>query len=282
MPADDVNFGYFETEKDRRMVLDAILSCFGDREWDSQESEETVFDRIVRDSELVSAEQVLRALKHICITVWCDDLYDGTPYADAVHRLNQIGNRPLTISEIVDDYERSEKGADFKFSMTTDGTIRTVMLNHGRYLHYKFLGTFLEAIKGTDLQGKYYALQNDYIEDGLTLLFLTPEEHSKLTDSGLVIVYELTEAYINECTDSFWEPYKPPKAVSGPPPIKHDPIDAQSIKLAENDTVSDSNTPPASTSEPGEKPLGITGKQAIAIVFVIWVIIMLSVGLLIF
>lgn len=211
MNSDHINFNWLKSREERKVAAETILSWFDDRVIIIQESQETIIERVMEDEDLLSAEAILREFKHLCVSVWRDDLTNGEPYNDIILQMNEIGNNPIVISEIKDGYPNSEPGSDFNLELTTKSTTHKATLNHGSWLDYNFLKVFLAALKASSTNGNYYAVSSDTMDEGKAFIYLSPEEHSEVLRTGIIDLNELDENYICSCAKAFYQPFKKPE-----------------------------------------------------------------------
>lgn len=208
-----LDFHNLETNADREEVTKIILSCFIDRPLYSQESLETIIERIAENDDIFTSDGILRELKHLCLPVWQDDLSDGYAYAEMVRHLNEIGKNPIAISDVKDGFHASEPGEDFLLEIDANGKTYQRTLRHGRTVDFNFLHTFDEAFLDSNATGRYYVVASDIMDEGQTYVYLEPEEHAKISDIGILSFYEFNEENINSAADVLFRPYKEPKFI---------------------------------------------------------------------
>lgn len=206
-------FQNLETNADREETAKIILSCFIDRPFYSQESLETIIERIAENDDIFTSDGILRELKHLCLPVWQDDLCDGYAYNEMVRHLNEIGKNPIPIIEVKDGFHASEPGNDFILEIDAKGKKYQRTLRHGRTVDFNFLHAFNEAFLDSNSTGRYYVVASDIMDEGQTYVYLEPEEHAKITEKGVLSLCDFNEEYINSVEDVFFRPYKQPQII---------------------------------------------------------------------
>lgn len=224
MNPDQINFNWLKNQEERKIVAEKIYSYFDDRTFMLQESRETIIESAIEDEESHTADSILRQFKHICVSVWRDDLTHGEPYNDIILQLNEIGNDPIAISEIRDGYRNSQPDSEFSLELIVNETSHKILLNHGRWLDYNFLKVFLSAFNASNTNGKYYAISSDTMDEGVAFIWLSPKEYEEILRDGILVLFELNESYIKSCAEAFYQPFKKPEAFdafsrSSTPPI---------------------------------------------------------------
>ncbi len=72
-----VNFHWLKNDVEKKHAIDLILTAFKARQIATQESVETIVERIMEDDDANSACGVIRGFENLCAQVWRDDLTSG-------------------------------------------------------------------------------------------------------------------------------------------------------------------------------------------------------------
>jgi len=146
----------------------------------------------------------LQGFKKLCVTIWRDSLGSSDPYSSFLQQLIEIGKDSIPLSnpwlDIKDGY--NTVGEDEWFDLvliSNDKTFSKKILKGKKEwrIDFGFLSIILEAQNASDSQGSYYLVDNEHMEEGISLIYLDAQEHSEIKELDVLYLEELTEELID-------------------------------------------------------------------------------------